>query len=328
MARVRVVRSNGGGDSLQSIRVGLAVGGVVLALLFLSSTYYQVEPEEVGVVTRFGKYLRTTNPGLHFKWPWGIEQVQTVKTQRRLKEEFGFRTVQAGRRSAFSEADHKAEALMLTGDLNAADVEWVVQYRISDPRAYLFQVRDPEDTLRDLTESVMRAVVGDRSVYEVLTVGREEINVQVKEQLQKPLTDYGTGLTVELVQLQTVDPPDAGVMQAFNDVNQAEQEKERAVNQATQEYNDRYYVAVGEAEKTIAEAEGYRIDRINRALGETSRFLSLLGEYQKAPEVTRTRLYLESMTEVLPRLGPKVIVDAELQSALPLLHLGAQGGSQ
>jgi membrane protease subunit HflK len=211
---------------------------------------------------------------------------------------------------------------MLTGDLSAADVKWIVQYRIADPFSYLFRIRDPHETLRDLSQSVMSAVVGDRSVDEVLTVGREEINAEVHRKMQEALDEYETGLRVELVQLQTVDPPDEKVKAALDNVNRAEQEKQRAVNEAMQEYNRKIPQAEGRALRAVQEAEGYRIDRVNRARGETAHFLAVLEEYRKAPEVTRRRLYLETMAELLPELGPKIVIDSEVKSALPLLELG------
>jgi len=251
-----------------------------------------------------------------------------VTVQKALQENFGFRT-DDDRGKRWVSGDPRGESLMLTGDLNAAEVQWTVRYKIADPKDFLFNVNGSEDTLRDLSESVMRTVVGDRSVYEVLTVGREEVNAEVARRLQEILDTYGSGLLIEGVVLQTVGPPDERVKAAFNAVNQAEQEKERTINQANQEYNQQIPQARGEAERTVQEAEGYRIDRVNRARGEVARFLALLAEYQKAPEVTRRRLYLETMAAVLPKLGPKVVVDPDVDGTLPLLHLnptGPEGG--
>ena len=297
------------------------------ALIVLFSSFYTVQPDEVGVVTRFGAEARETGPGLHFKLPWGIEQVHLVQTQRVLKEEFGFRTVQPGVRTQYAREGFEAESLMLTGDLNIADVEWIVQYQISDPFDYLFQMRDPRKALRDASESVMRAVVGDHSVTEVLTSGRREVNDEVSIELQRVLDEYRSGIRVVQVKLQDVHPPQS-VVAAFNEVNQAKQEKEQTINQAWEQYNSAIPSARGEAEETIARAEGTAIERVNRAQGEVRRFSEILAEYQAAPEVTRQRLYLETMREVLPRVENKVLTDGSSGNPLlPLLHLG-QGGAR
>jgi membrane protease subunit HflK len=243
--------------------------------------------------------------------------------QRQLKEEFGFVTVESGVRSQFRNVDE--EASMLTGDLNVADVEWVVQYRIVDPRRFLFRVRNPEETLRMLSEAVMRQTVGDRTVNEVLTVGRQEIATLVEQKLQELLEQYETGLHVEQIVLQNVTPPDP-VRPSFNEVNQAEQEREQKVNAAQSEYNLVIPRARGEALQTIAQAEGYALERVNRAEGDAARFTAVFEEYQRAPEVTRRRLYLETLGTVLPQAGQRVVVDEDAQSVLPLLNLG--GGAR
>ena len=290
----------------------------VIALFLVVSSFYQVDPEEVGVVMRFGKFAGTTDPGLHFKLPFGIDRVVKVPIQRQLKQEFGFRTVSAGVRSEFKPA--VGESNMLTGDLNAAVVEWVVQYRIDDPYNYLFRVRDVENTLRDLSEAVMRQVVGDRTVDEVLTVGRQEVADLVEQSLQELCTQYDTGIKIEQVVLQDVTPPDP-VKPSFNEVNQAEQQRETLINQAQSEYNKVVFRARGEAQQTIERAEGYAIDRVNRAEGEATRFNARYGEFRKAPLVTRKRLYLEALGDVLPKMGSKIIVDDDLKGVIPLLNL-------
>ncbi len=304
-----------------------ALQGVLIAVLVLAvvvSSFYTIDPEEAGVVMRFGKYTRTTDPGLHFKLPLGIERVIKVPVQRQLKQEFGFRTVRAGVRSQFRK--EAGESNMLTGDLNAAVVEWVVQYRVDDPYKFLFRVRAVEQTLRDLSEAVMRQVVGDRTVDEVLTVGRQEVADLVEQRLQELCRQYEMGIKIEQVVLQDVTPPDP-VKPSFNEVNQAEQERETLINQAQSEYNKVIFRAEGEAQQTIEKAEGYAIDRVNRAQGEAERFEQIFAEYRKAPQVTRKRIYLETMGEVLPRLGPKTIVDGDLSGVLPLLNLDRnQGG--
>ncbi len=295
----------------------------IILLFLVVTSFYQVDPEEVGVVMRFGKFVNTTNPGLHLKLPFGIDRVFKVPVQRQLKQEFGFRTVRAGVRSEFRPA--VGESNMLTGDLNAAVVEWVVQYRVDDPYNYLFRVREVEGTLRDLSEAVMRQVVGDRTVDEVLTVGRQEVADLVEQSLQDLCEQYETGIKIEQVVLQDVTPPDP-VKPSFNEVNQAEQQRETLINQAQSEYNKVIFRAEGEAQQTIEQAEGYAIDRVNRAEGEANRFQALYAQYRKSPQVTRKRIYLETMNDVLPKMGSKIVVDDDLTGILPLLNLSSAPG--
>lgn len=295
----------------------------VIVVLGALQSFYTIEPEEVGVVLMFGEHVRTTDPGLRFKWPFGIEQVIKVPVQRQLKQEFGFRTLRAGQRTQYGrDARTTAEALMLTGDLNIADVEWIVQYKIVDPFAYLFKVRSATETFRDVTEAVMRTVIGDRSVDEVLTAGRQQAEDEAVVQLQQLCAQYELGIDVQLVALQDVNPPDP-VKPSFNEVNQAEQERETLINQAQAELNREIPRAEGEAKATIEAANGYAIDRVNRARGEAERFVALHSEYAKAKEVTRRRIYLETMAEVLPQVGRTVIVDESVKGVLPLLDLNA-----
>ena len=328
MAQIRVLGGDGmGGAPWWKLAVPLAF--VVIVLIFVVTTWFQVDSDAVGVVTRFGRYDRTESPGLHWKLPLGIEAVSIVPVRHVHKMEFGFRTAALSpERTRYDERNYPAESLMLTGDLNAAEVEWIVQYRISDPKKFLFQVRDPENTLRDLSRAVMSAVVGDHSVLEVLTEGRREVNQEAHDQLQRLVDLYEMGLSIDTVQLQGVDPPEK-VRASFNDVNQAEQERVRTSNEAWQEYNKTIPLAEGEAQKLKQQAEGYAIDRVNRATGESQRFLAVLAEYQKAPEVTRRRLWLETMARVLPKLARKVIVDEDVKGLLPLplgTGLPAEGG--
>lgn len=296
----------------RALRIFLVLG----LLVFLGrAAFYQVEPEEVGVVLRFGKYHRTSSPGLHFLIPIA-DRVYKVAVQRQLNEEFGFS-------SQRGVGDPEGEANMLTGDLNAAVVEWVVQYRVTDPLAYLFEVRNISETFRDMSEAVMREVVGDRTVNEVLTVGRQEVAATVVEKLQALCDEYKTGITVDQVVLQDVTPPDQ-VRPAFNEVNEAQQERETKINQAQAEYNKVIPRARGEAAQTVQAAEGYALDRVNRARGEAARFDSLFAEYQKAPDITRRRIYLETLGSVLPAVGKKVVVDEDLRGLVPLLGLDGQ----
>jgi membrane protease subunit HflK len=291
---------------------------VILAILLWTS-FFQVGPEEVGVITRFGKYVRKVEPGLNFKLPL-VERIYKVPVERQQKLEFGFRTIRAGIQSEFTKEGTSDESLMLTGDLNLADVEWVVQFRIDDPYRFLFKVRNPENSLRDISEASMRQIVGDRTVNEVLTVGRTEIATRVEEEIQRIATEYSLGIKVEQVVLQDVNPPDP-VKAAFNAVNEAQQEKETLINQAKSEYNKVIPWASGQAKETIQKAEGYATERVNNALGETARFNALYREYIKAPEVTRRRLYLETMGTVIPKLGNKIITDEKGNNVLPLLQM-------
>jgi membrane protease subunit HflK len=301
---------------LSNVRVILLV---ILAIIVLWTALFQVGPEEVGVITRFGKYVRAVDPGLNVKVPI-IERVYKVPVERQQKQEFGFRTLRAGIQSQYSKAGYEDESLMLTGDLNLADVEWVVQYRIDNPYNYLFKVRDPEGTLRDISEATVRQIVGDRTVNEVLTVGRTEIASSVHEAIQISCNEYSLGIKIEQVVLQDVNPPDP-VKDAFNAVNEAQQEKETLINQAKSEYNRIIPRARGQAQETIQKAEGYATERVNNALGEAARFDALYSEYIKAPDVTKRRLYLETMEDVIPKLGNKIITDEKGSNILPLLQM-------
>ncbi|UCH01188.1 MAG: FtsH protease activity modulator HflK [Deltaproteobacteria bacterium] len=276
---------------------------------------------------RFGKYVRTTTPGLNFKLPWGIEKLTKVKVRLVYKEEFGLRTILPGVRTQYARpAAYLNEALMLTGDLNVAVVPWIVQYRIKDPYKYLFKVRNVNSTLRDLSEAAMRMVVGDRSINEVISK-REEIADQAKQLLQKELDEAETGLNVVTIEMKKTNVPEP-VQPSFNEVNQATQEKERMIYQAREDYNKAIPAARGDAEKTIKAAEGYALDRVNRAKGDASRFLALYTEYAKAKDVTRRRIYLETLKDIFPRLGSKFIVDADQKNLLPLLNLGKDMGAE
>jgi membrane protease subunit HflK len=292
--------------------------GIIL-LILLWMTFFQVRPEEVGVITRFGRYIRQEESGLHMKIPI-LERLYKVAVERQQKEEFGFRTTSTGIKSQYTKIGTADESLMLTGDLNLADVEWVVQYRINDAYKYLFKVREPVNTMRDISEACMRQIVGDRTVNEVLTVGRIEIATSVQDEIQKLCTEYSLGIKIEQVVLQDINPPDP-VKDAFNAVNQAQQEKETLINQARSEYNKIIPKARGQAEETIQKAEGYATERVNNALGEAARFNALYREYIKAPEVTKRRIYLETMSSVIPKLGNKIIADEEGNNVLPLLQM-------
>jgi membrane protease subunit HflK len=324
-ARFRFGRGGGGGGEGGGSGEGFGKSKIALVVLVVAvilgslTSYYQVEPDEVGVVRRFGRFLETTNPGPHFRIPFGIDQVQKVPVQRQLKMEFGFRS----ERTSAPKSELSRESLMLTGDLNVAVVEWIVQYKIKDPYSFLFKVRNVDETLRSLSEAAMRTVVGDHSVNEVLTTGRQKIATEAKDVLQALADRYDAGADIQQVVLQDVNPPDP-VKPSFNEVNQAIQEKERAINEAQAELNKAIPRARGEAEQAIRAAEGYAIERVNRARGEAQRFSATHAEYQRNPDVFRRRLYLETLAEVLPKAGHKVILDDKAKGMTPILRMDAE----
>lgn len=300
----------------------LVVVGVVI-LILLASSFYQIRPEEIGLILRFGKFVRTTEPGLHIKIPY-VEKLEKVPVQRQLKMEFGFRTITPGIRTEYRVTPESArEAVMLTGDLNVAVVEWIVQYKIKDPYKYKFKIRDVDSTFHYMNEAVVRKVVGDSSVDEVITIGRARIANEAKEELQKLCDLYEIGIEVSQLILQDVNPPDP-VQPSFNDVNESLQEKERKINDARAEYNQIIPKAKGEAEQMISASEGYAMERINRAQGDANRFKNIYREYARAPLVTRKRLYLEAINQILPKISKKIIFDENQKNILPLLNLGVE----
>ena len=301
--------------------IGLIV--VIVGLYLLFSTFYSIPADGVGVITRFGKYVRTTQPGLHFKIPLGIEKLQKVRVKHIFKEEFGFRTLRAGVRTQYAPQSFLDESLMLTGDLNSGEVEWIVQYKVKNPYNYLFKVRYIQETIRDVSETIMREVVGDHSVSEVLTIGRIEMAQLAEKMLQEILDKYDSGIDIVVVKLQGVDPPDP-VKPAFNDVNEAKQEKEKVINEAWEAYNNIIPKAKGEAQQTIRNSEGYALNRVNRSKGDANKFLAVFEEYRKAKDVTRRRLYLETLNEILTKVERKYIIDANQGSLLKLLNLSEE----
>ncbi len=309
------------------LRIALVL---VVATVIALATMYTVKADEVAVVTTFGRYRKTQQSGLHFRIPL-VDTVYKLQTKRQLKKEFGFRTDREDVQSEYLRGEgSKVESLMLTGDLNVAVVEWIVHYQISDPVQYLFRIRDAEDTLRDLSESTMREVVGDYSVTEVLTSGREEILQKAKVRLAELCRVYDTGLSIQRVELKDSAPPDP-VKPSFNEVNQAEQERDRKQNEALAQYNMEIPKAKGQAAQVIEEARGYAVERVNRAQGDVARFVALQEEYRTYPKVTRTRLYLETMNEVIAGVEKKIVVDEDAKGLVPMLFPmgdGARGGVQ
>lgn len=325
-------RSPDGPASLQlPPDIGKWIGAALLVVLVIwggFTSFYTVQPEQRAVIKRFGAVVYQTDPGLHFKLPFGIDVAQLVPTERVLKEEFGFRTTrQVGAGTRYDTSGLDEESLTLTGDLNIIRVEWVVQYRIADPIKWLYRVREAEHTLRDVSEAVMRQIVGNRLGSEVLTVGRVEISTQARKDIQTIMDGYESGVAIITVELQDVLPT-ARVQPAFNEVNIARQERERMINEAEKRKNQVLPKVRGQANQLVAEAEGYSAERVNRAHGEVARFGAILGEYRQAPEVTRRRLYLEMVGDVLPRAGQVLVVQRGGQDPLPLLDVAGAAGRQ
>lgn len=310
-----------GNFRVNPVKILFGVIALVVAVGLFSS-FYQVPANSVAIVQRFGKFLGTTEPGLHFKLPFGIDEVTTVETRRQLKLEFGYGTRGALNEYQYNQdfEDMELEKNMVTGDLNAAVVEWVVQFHISDAKAYVFNFLEPQATLRDLSEAVMREVVGDRTIDEVLTVGRQEMEVKALERLQVIASTLDMGIHVDQVQLGNVNPP-SEVKDSFDEVNRAQQQREAAINAANGEYNRVIPEARGKAEQSISQAEGYATERVNRAEGDATRFTAMLTEYKKAPEVTKKRIYLETLTQILPNIPGKIIIDDKVPQFLPMMQL-------
>jgi len=304
---------------------GLLMVAVIIALLLGSSVVFTVKQDEVGVVQRFGKYVRTENPGLNFKLPAGVEKVTKVNVKRVQTEEFGFRTPRKADRTRFvSDTENINVSLMLTGDLNVGLVPWIVQYKTKNPYDFLFMVKEPRRLLVDMSEATMRTVVGDRSINEVISK-RDEIAIEARIHLQEELDNAHAGIQIVTIEMKKTNVP-GPVQPSFNEVNQATQEKEQMIYQAREDYNKAIPAARGEADRTIKAAEGYALDRINRAEGDSARFIAVYNEYAKAKDVTKRRLYLETLKEVFPRFGKKYIIDSDQKNLLPLLNIGNQGG--
>jgi len=296
---------------------------VILGLILLFSSFFVVDQKEEAVVLNLGKFSRQVGPGLHFKIPFGVEKNYNVPTQRILKEEFGFRTINPGVVSEYSNADYSSESIMLTGDLNIVDVEWIIQYQITDARAWLFGVDNQEKTIRDISQSVINMLVGDRTIFDVIGAERAAIEVQGQDLMNELYKSYGLGVRVTTVKLQNIVPPKGSVQDAFEDVNKAIQDRSRLINEGKEAYNQAIPKASGQAEQTIQEADGYATERVNQAKGDVARFLAVLGEYRQAPDVVRTRLYYEMYDQVFGNAEGTDLIDKNLKNFLPLKSVGA-----
>ena len=323
------------GDIVSSLKtyIPLIIIGVIIltVIIGVSSSYYTVEPEEKAIVLRLGKVYSTESSGLHFKMPFGIDNVVKVKTERVFKEEFGFKTSSSsGGRTVYDNSGSLDESLMLTGDLNVCEIEWIVQYKVEDPVKFLFKIKNPVSTIRDISEAVTRKIIGNENVTDILTTKRDSLQKIIQTELQKSIKKYDIGVSIDLYKFQNVKPPRV-VETSFNAVNKAKQEKKTMLENAQKEYNEKIPSARGEAKKAIQKAEGYAKERVNIAQGEANRFLSLLSEYKKYPELTRTRLYLETMEKIYPKMKDIIIVDSESSKngITPLLPLqNFEGGNK
>lgn len=314
-------------ENLDPAKIRAAVIGIVVVVLLVVaafSSFYIVQPEERAVVKRFGKVIKTEGPGFHLKIPFGVDTAQFVPIERVLKEEFGFRTVGVGQRTEYrKDRRHRDESLMLTGDLKVIDVEWVVQYRIEDPDKYLHRAIDPRQTIRDVSEAVMRRIVGNSLGSAVLTEKRVRVAQMAQDELQEILDSFDLGIRISTIELQDVTPPEP-VKPAFNEVNQAEQERERLINEAEKRRNQVLPRAEGQARQIIAEAEAFAAQRVNAARGEAERFTAIFEEYAAAPEVTRSRLYLEMMDTILPNIGHLYLIEEGGSAPLPLIDMSGR----
>lgn len=314
-----------GGKSTQSKGISQNVVIGILVFLFVLilalTSVYVVDQKEQGVVLLFGRFSRLTEPGLHFKAPFGIERKYKVPTQVVLKEEFGFRTVRPGITTVYLGDDFPGESIMLTGDLNIVDVEWIIQYRIDDPVKWLFQVENQRKTIRDISQSVINLLVGDRAILDVIGAERANIELTGQDMMNELFDKYELGIRVTTVKLQNIVPPAGSVQAAFEDVNKAIQDRSRLINEGKQAYNEAIPKAKGEAEKLIQEAKGYAVERVNEAEGDVARFLQVLKEYKRNPAVTRTRLYLEMYEDVFAAGEKTNLIDKNLKNFIPFKSL-------
>jgi membrane protease subunit HflK len=291
----------------------------ILILILLGTSVFIVDQTEQAVITRFGRFIGIREPGLHAKLPFGIDRNYTVKVRTVQTEEFGFRTMRGGNYPAYS--SQAAESVMLTGDLNIVDVEWIIQYRIVDPKAWTFNVNERRPTIRDVSRSAINMLVGDRAIMDIMGVERSAIEIEALSIMNNTFSEYGLGIDVIAVKLQNVTPP-SGVQEAFEDVNKAMQDLERLINEGQQVYNEEIPKARGEAERTIQIAQGYATERVNKANGDVARFNSVYDEYRRSPDVTRQRLYYEMIEEVFKNESNMTVIDRNLQNFLPMMNLG------
>ncbi len=303
---------------------------IIIVLIVGYTSFYIVDQQEEAVVLQFGQYNRTEGPGLHFKLPFGIEKNFNVPTQRNLKEEFGYRTETPGVKSTFSSADYSTESVMLTGDLNIADVTWIIQYKIKDAKAWLFNVEDQNKIIRDISQSVINMLVGDLAVFDVVTTERSRIEDKGKVLMNEFFGRYNMGVNVETVKLQKTMYPQGAVQDAFEDVNKAIQDRIRLINEGKEAYNQSIPKARGEAERTIREAEGYAMEKVNVAKGDVARFLAVYGEYKKNPKITRTRLYYEMFEDLFEKAEGTELIDKQLKNFIPFKSMNneKQGGEK
>ena len=309
------------------IKVGMIVIGIVAvaAIAFLATSFYVVDQTEEAILLTFGRYTLTAGPGLHYKMPFGIQQNYNVPTKVVQTEQFGFRTLQSGVFSTYEDRTFPEESTMLTGDLNIVDVEWIIQYRITDPKAWLFNLDDRHKTIRDISQSVINMLVGDRTILDVIGSQRTAIEVAATELMNEVLGGYGLGIQVIAVRLQNIVPP-SGVQAAFEDVNKAQQDMNRLINEGKEAYNREIPRATGEADRQVQVARGYAAERVNEARGDVARFLSVYEEYRKAPGITRDRLYYEMMEQVFAGQSGVQLVDSELSNFIPLMNLDSRTG--
>ncbi|MDR0495477.1 MAG: FtsH protease activity modulator HflK [Treponema sp.] len=320
---------------LNPARLTLIAAGIIVVILLATSVYI-VDQTEEAVITRFGRYIDKKGPGLQFKLPFGIDRNETVNVKTVQTENFGFRTLRSGSSPAYANQaafpvgkyePQTIESTMLTGDLNIVDVEWIIQYRIVDPRAWAFNVRERTATIRDVSRSAINMLVGDRAIMDIMGPERTAIEAAGVDFMNETFRGYGLGINVIAVKLQNIDPP-AGVQQAFDDVNKAIQDMNRLINEGQQVYNEEIPKTKGEAERLIQIAQGYATERVNRAHGDVARFNAVYDEYRRSPEVTRQRLYYEMIEDVFKDQKGTVIIDRNLRNFLPMMNLGGGGASR
>jgi membrane protease subunit HflK len=300
----------------------------IILIFIISTSFYVVDQKEQGVVLRFGKFNRLTEPGLHMKLPFGIERRFNVPTQMVLKQEFGFRTTKPGITTVYSEVDYPQESIMLTGDLNIVDAEWIIQYRIVDPVKWLFEVDNQTKTIRDISQSVINLLIGDRAILDVIGAERANIEQYGQDMMNELFKKYNLGIRVTTVKLQNIVPPKGSVQNAFEDVNKAIQDRSRLINEGKQAYNEAIPRAKGEAQQLIEQAQGYAVERVNKAQGDVARFAKVLEEYNRNPQVTRTRLYYEMFEDVFQNVENTDLIDKNLKNFVPFKSLSGQGGAQ